>query len=184
MATRRSVPPKSRPPAPTPRFRPRASRPHMPGYGIEPAGDRSRLLPWSWAEERLASARRYWLSTVCPDGRPHAMAVWAVWLDGALRFSTGEHSRKARNLALDPRCVITTESGEEAVVVEGAAVRIESRRDRERLEQVYLEKYGSGYPSDSWLFAVRPRVVFGFVEREEEFCKAATRWKCAEGEGR
>jgi PPOX class probable F420-dependent enzyme len=149
----------------------------MPGYGILPATEGSGLLPWSWAEERLSSCRRYWLSTVCPDGRPHAMAVWAVWLDGAVRFSTGEHSRKARNLARDPRCVVTTEHAEEAVVVEGVAERIESRRDRERLERVYVEKYGSGYPSDSWLFAVRPRVAFGFIEREDEFAGAATRWE-------
>ena len=148
----------------------------MPGYGILPAGDGNGLLPWSWAEERLSASGRYWLSTVCPDGRPHAMAVWAVWLDGAVRFSTGEHSRKARNLARDPRCVITTESGEEAVVVEGVAERIEARGDSDRMERAYVDKYGSGYPGDSWLFAVRPRLVFGFIEREDEFARAATRW--------
>lgn len=157
---------------------PRATRPHMPGYGLAPAS--AGVLPWSWAEERLAAARRYWLATVCPDGRPHAMAVWAVWLDGALRFSTGEHSRKARNLARDPRCTITTEGAEEAVVVEGEAERVSSRRDREHLERVYLEKYGSGYPADSWLFAVRPRVAFGFIEREAEFGRTATRWEFPE----
>ena len=146
----------------------------MPGYGLAPAS--AGLLPWSWAEERLAGSLRYWLSTVRPDGGPHAMAVWAVWLDGALRFSIGEHSRKARNLERDPRCVVTTEGAEEAVVVEGVAERIASRRDRERLERMYVEKYGSGYPSDSWLFAVRPQVAFGFVEREDEFATAATRW--------
>lgn len=156
----------------------------MPGYGVLAATAGSGLLPWSWAEERLSVSRRYWLSTVCPDGRPHAMAVWAVWLDGAVRFSTGEHSRKARNLALDSRCVVTTEHAEEAVVVEGVAERIESRRDCECLERVYLEKYGSGYPSDSWLFAVRPRVAFGFIEREDEFCGSATRWELAEDGGR
>jgi hypothetical protein len=26
---------------------PRASRPHMPGYGIMPAGEGKGLLPWS-----------------------------------------------------------------------------------------------------------------------------------------
>jgi PPOX class probable F420-dependent enzyme len=152
----------------------------MPGYGILPAEEGGGLLPWSWAEERLKAARRYWLATVCPDGRPHAMAVWAVWLDGALRFSTGGHSRKARNLARDARCVVTTESGEEAVVVEGVAERIEARADRDRMERAYADKYGSGYPSDSWLFAVRPVVVFGFIEREDEFGRTATRWSWEE----
>jgi hypothetical protein len=104
------------------------------------------------------------------------MAVWAIWLDGAVRFSTGEHSRKARNLARDPRCVVTTELAEEAVVVEGVAERIVAPGDHERMERAYLDKYGSGYPGDSWLFAVHPRVAFGFVEREGEFSRSATRW--------
>ena len=35
--------------------------PHMPGYGI--AGPDAGLLPWSWAEERLCDAWRYWVVT-------------------------------------------------------------------------------------------------------------------------
>src|SRR5262249_17191311 len=63
---------------------PIASRPHMPGYGTLPAGEGGGLLPWSWAEERLARSHDYWLATVTPDGAPHLMPVWAVWLDGRL----------------------------------------------------------------------------------------------------
>ena len=55
---------------------PTADRPHMPGYGI--AGPEAGLLPWSWAEERLRDAWRYWVVTVSGDGEPHAMPVWAV----------------------------------------------------------------------------------------------------------
>ena len=61
---------------------PRASRPDMPGYGILAAEAGRGLLPWSWAAERLAKARTYWLATTRPDGRPHAMPVWGVWLAG------------------------------------------------------------------------------------------------------
>ena len=77
---------------------PIASRPYMPGYGVEPPDGGMGLLPWSWAEERLIASHEYWLATVRPDGRPHLMPVWGVWSDGSLWFSSSEGSRKARNL--------------------------------------------------------------------------------------
>src|SRR5213078_895996 len=74
---------------------PRASRPHMHGYGILDADSGKGLLPWTWATERLAKARNYWVSTSRPDGNPHLMPVWGIWLDDAFCFSTGTKSRKA-----------------------------------------------------------------------------------------
>ena len=41
----------------------------MPEYGIEPSPD--GMLPWSWAAERLARSRNYWVATTRPNGRPH-----------------------------------------------------------------------------------------------------------------
>jgi hypothetical protein len=70
----------------------------MPGYGIKPAADGTGLLPWSWAEERLISSRDFWLASTSPDGEPHLMPVWAVWLAGALWFSSSNDSRKARQV--------------------------------------------------------------------------------------
>jgi hypothetical protein len=54
---------------------PRASRPYMPGYGVQGPEGGSGLLPWAWAEERLGRARNYWVTTLWPDGRPHSMPV-------------------------------------------------------------------------------------------------------------
>lgn len=156
---------------------PRADRPHMPEYGLASASE--GLLPWSWAVERLESSGNYWLSTVRSDGRPHAMAVWAVWLDDALLFSTGATSRKARNLEHSPHCVITTERADEAVIVEGVAELVREPARLERLRTVYLAKYRSGYPADSNVYAIRPQVVFGFIERAEDFPASATRWSFA-----
>jgi pyridoxamine 5'-phosphate oxidase-like protein len=85
---------------------PRASRPYMPGYGIARPEEGSGLLHWSWAAERLTTARNYWVATVWPDGRPHIMPVWGMWDDSTLWFSSAEGSRKVRNLAADPRCCI------------------------------------------------------------------------------
>jgi Pyridoxamine 5'-phosphate oxidase len=149
----------------------------MPEYGL--ASGREGLLPWRWAVERLEASRNYWLSTVRADGRPHAMAVWAVWLEDALLFSTGAASRKARNLARSPECVLTTERADEAVIVEGVAKLVRERARLARLRTVYLAKYGSGFPADSNVYAVRPRVVFGFIERAEDFAASATRWRFA-----
>src|SRR5262249_26976380 len=51
----------------------RASRPYMPGYGLLGPDEGTGLLPWPWAEERLTSSRNYWVVSLWPDGRPHAM---------------------------------------------------------------------------------------------------------------
>ena len=59
---------------------PEARRPFMPGDGISEGTE--GILPWSWAVERLNRSQNFWLATARPDGRPHAMAVWAVWVDG------------------------------------------------------------------------------------------------------
>lgn len=147
----------------------------MPGYGVVPADQGEGLLPFGWAQRRLADARVYWLATVRPDGRPHVMAVWAVWLDGELGFSTGRRSRKARNLAADPRCTMAVEPAEtEAVVVDGTASEVTDPERLARLAEAYRAKYGMdptelGEP----LFALRPDTVFGF---DEHFERSATRW--------
>jgi general stress protein 26 len=89
--------------------------------------------PTSRAEARslLESAEVYWLSTVRPDGRPHVTPMVSIWLDGALYFSTGPTERKAKNLAQNAHCIITT--GCNAVsqgldlVVEGEAAIVSDR---------------------------------------------------------
>lgn len=148
----------------------------MPGYGLAAADAGAGLLPWSWAEDRLRSSHAYWLATVCPDGRPHAMPVWGVWHDGRLVFSTGGRSRKARNLAARARCTVTTGDPTEPVIVEGEAEALGSGGAAGR---TYAAKYGSMPPDApaSPLLAVRPRVVFGMVEGS--FTATATRWTFA-----
>ena len=153
---------------------PKASRPHMPGYGI-PAS-RKGLLPWSWATERLAKARNYWLATSRPDGNPHAMPVWGVLLDDAFYFSTGNQSRKARNLVENPRCVICCEIGDDQVILEGVAELMHDSELRQRFGDAYGPKYGwdmDGF--DEPFYAVHPSVVFGFTTAGE-FTDTATRW--------
>jgi hypothetical protein len=150
---------------------PTASRPHMPGYGI--AESESGLLPWSWAQARLTDAPRYWVVTVAGDGAPHAMPVWAVWHDGALWFSTGGRSRKARNLRANRHCAVHTEGGE-PVVLHGTADFMSD--DAEAALDAYAAKYGSRPPDldENPFIRVRPSWAFGLVE--SEFTTSPTRW--------
>jgi PPOX class probable F420-dependent enzyme len=160
---------------------PQISRPHMPGYGILGPDEGSGLLPWSWAAERLTRARNYWLSTVRPDGAPHAMPVWGMWDDSALWFTTGARSRKARNLRADPRCVVTTEDANDPVIIEGTARIVTDRASMRRVLDLMNEKYGTDIemsfldPDLNATIAVRPRQVMSM--RHGDFTGSPTRWR-------
>jgi hypothetical protein len=159
---------------------PKASRPDIPGYGV--SKDKKGLQPWSWAEKRLKKSHNYWITTVRPDGSPHTMVVWGLWQNGQFLFSTGSQSRKARNLAGNPRCIVCTEDADEAVIVEGVAESADVNA-RRKMIPLYERKYKwdlSSMKEDILslkepVFAVRPRVVFGLWEKY--FQTRSTRWK-------
>jgi hypothetical protein len=154
---------------------PRASRPQMPGYGIVGADEGEGLLPWRWAAERLAAARNYFLATTRPDGSPHVMVVWGLWLDDRFLFSTGRGSRKARNLAGNAHCVVCPEDAEEAVIVEGVAAELSDEAERARFAKAYQAKYDWDVTTNPEpVFVVRPRVAYGQIEKT--FTQSATRW--------
>jgi hypothetical protein len=159
---------------------PRADRPFMPGYGVLPAAEGSGLLAWAEAERRLTVSHDYWCATVRPDGAPHVMPVWGVWLDGRLWFSCGLRSRKARNLALDPRCTLTTDDALDPVVVEGAAERLTDADRIAAFVGAVNAKYDAGMtvefqdPAVNGTFAVRP--VRAFALNHEDFTGSPTRW--------
>jgi len=156
----------------------RSSRPSVPSsYGLQPAPDGANLLPWTWAEQRLLSARNYWVCSTRPDGRPHAMPVWAVWLEGALLFGTARESRKARNLRRNPEAIAHLESGDEVVVLEGRAEQVTERRALEAYCAAYAAKYGFRPDPDDTstiTFLIRPQRAFGWSEAE--YPASATRW--------
>jgi general stress protein 26 len=167
-------PAKRKPPARR-RAAPKPERPYMPGYGL-PKGSKG-LLAWSWAQQRLTRSHNYWFVSVTPDGAPHAMPIWGVWLDSVFYFSTGRTSRKARNLARDARCVVCNERADEAVIVEGVAEEVTDPATIARLARPYGAKYRPSRldPELGPIFAVRPRVAFGMFEKR--FQTSATRWR-------
>ena len=155
----------------------------MPGYGL-PKGNKN-LLPWSWADQRLKKSHNYWISTTRPDGAPHTMVVWGLWLDSAFYFSTGRRSRKSKNLSANPKCVICTERADEAVVLEGAAEEVRARATIAQVLRKYERKYKfdmSSFEQDMYdgkepLYCVRPSVIFGLSEKAS--LNKATRWTFA-----
>lgn len=156
------------------------SRPFMPGYGTRPPEQGSGLLEWSWAETRLRTSHDYWLATVTPAGRPHAMPVWAVLLEGRLWFSSAIGSRKARNLTSHPFCSMTTDNPLEPVVAEGPVELITATEALERMLAAENEKYGTEYgmdmmnPDENSCFAMTPERVIGLDS--SDFTGSPTRW--------
>src|SRR4051794_32123820 len=98
---------------------PGGGRPYMPGYGI--AADTADVLPWSWAVDLLDRVRNVIVVSVRPDGRPHAMPVWGIWLRDVFCVSTAITSVKSQNLQENPRCAVCAEDGDDALVLEGVA---------------------------------------------------------------
>jgi len=156
---------------------PIADRPDMPdGYlGAAP-------LPWRWAEEQLAGARNYWVTTIGPHGRPHVRPVWGVWLDDTVQFSTG--ARHATNLARDARVTVNLDSGDDCVIIEGRGEATTDEARRQAFVDACSPKYGWSMTLEfvDVLYMVRPHVVLGWIARDIArestlFGATATRWR-------
>jgi nitroimidazol reductase NimA-like FMN-containing flavoprotein (pyridoxamine 5'-phosphate oxidase superfamily) len=164
----------------------------VPVTALDPAYSSPGAEPTAWesARDRVAEAEVSWLATVRPDGRPHVTPLLTVWFDGALHFCTGSEERKARNLADDARCVITTGSSALGqgldVVVEGEARLVTDTARLHALADAWVTKYGEGWRfevrdgtfrdhrGDVPVFEVRPATVFGFAKGAEF---SQTRWR-------
>jgi len=102
-----------------------------------------------------------------------------VWLDDTPCFATRPGSRKARNLAHDPGCVVTVASDDIDLVVEGNAESITDVADLHSIADHFHVKYqwklavrGSrvhGHalpgPPEYHLYRLRPTLAFGYGAR-------------------
>ena len=160
------------------------------------SGDDATPTPWADARGHLEQAEIFWLSTVRPDGRPHVTPLLAIWLDGALYFSTGAEERKAKNITHNAHCILTT--GCNALnqgfdlVVEGKAVRVTDSAQLQRVADLYDSKYGWPYivrdgalyhahdadrgedANAALVYEVAPTTAFGFGKGEPF---SQTRWR-------
>ena len=158
-----------------PTKQPRAMRPVVPpGYGF-PTSTKG-MLNWSWARERLNRSHNYVIVTVRPDGRPHAMGMHGMWHQDAYYFGTEAATRKARNLAANPHCILIAEDMNELVIVEGVAQTIDYSDVPDGLSDASKKKYGWPLPSRSEgsIFKLVPRVVFAFPLKK--IATAVTKW--------
>ncbi len=155
-------------------------------YGAEP-------IPWSRALDQLQDdsvKKTYWLATVRPNGRPHVAGVGVLWLDGKFYFTSGEGTRKSRNLAENPNCVVSVTLPDLDLVVEGTATQVTDSATLQRIAERYAAQgwpasVGDGaitapYSAPSagpapWrLYAVTPITAFGVATAEPN---GAMRWR-------
>lgn len=161
----------------------RIDRPDVPdGYGVPEHAD--GLLAWADVEARLVASTEYWLASTRPDGRPHVVPRWGVWLDGAFHYDGSPDTRHAQNVIADPRCALHLESGWEAVIVEGRSVRpepVDPGGLGARLSTAFGAKYGAkGYTPepDAWsddtaggLRIVRPEKVLAWTSFPDDMTR-------------
>jgi len=154
--------------------------PHMPAMYI--GKKRKRFLPWSHAESRLVRSRSYWVCTTRPDGRPHSIPVWGMWVDGAFYFGTARDTRKAKNIAANPALSVHLESGDDVVIIEGRAVEadLSDSTIRSKLDAESQRKYKMPLmiTPETVCYQVRPKVVLAWTE--QEFPSISTRWEFPE----
>jgi pyridoxine/pyridoxamine 5'-phosphate oxidase len=146
---------------------------------------------WGQGRSELQDAEVYWLSTVRPEGRPHVTPLLGIWLDGALYFCTGPDERKAKNLARNPHCILTTGCNRLDgldLVVEGEAAKVSDLAELRSVADTFESKYGAHFtaPAGNWfglgdtirrnevfVFRVAPLTAFGFGKGKPS---SQTRW--------
>jgi hypothetical protein len=85
-----------------------------------------------------------WLTTINQDGSPHVTPVGIAVVNGVWYFSSGPATRKSRNIAGDPRCVVSIATQPFDLVVESSAARV---TEAEELAAVAAEFVEQGWPA-------------------------------------
>lgn len=147
---------------------------------------------WEDAAKRLANGGWFWLATVRPDGAPHVMPVLATWSDPVLYIASKETARKSRNLVADGRCVLSKDTGDLHLVIEGHAQRVYDEAALHRASAAFKTiydratcvtggeldaEYGaptSGGPPYA-VFEISPTTAFALPADGESF--TPTRWR-------
>ena len=104
-----------------------------------------------------------WLTTINPDGSPHVTPVGFVQLDGVWYFTSGPGTRKSRNVASDPRCVVSVAKHPFDLVIEGSAARVAlqtAQVDGDALTAEYSAP--SAGPPPWHVYKIIPSTVFAF----------------------
>ncbi|WP_324794848.1 pyridoxamine 5'-phosphate oxidase family protein [Streptomyces cyaneofuscatus] len=146
-----------------------------------PGAENVTATDWAEAQRRLCDAEVFWITTVRADGRLHVTPLMAAWYDGTLFFSTGPGGQKARNLAGNAHCALTTGHGSLSggldIVVEGAAEQVTDPARQDEAIAAFEAQYGDHITSPEGaffgfgdsiregrdlLFGVAPITAYGF----------------------
>jgi nitroimidazol reductase NimA-like FMN-containing flavoprotein (pyridoxamine 5'-phosphate oxidase superfamily) len=148
-----------------------------PAYGVPKTG--GSFVDWNDVVERLRSARAYWLATMSPASRPHAVPIWGVLVQGDLFLESGaETTRKSRNLAANPNVSVHLDGADDVIIVSGTAIPVRPAADLAReLVAAFSTKYPGYAPSptawsESGLVRVEPDTVLAWHDMP-----TATRWR-------
>jgi hypothetical protein len=99
-----------------------------------------------------------------------------LWFEDAYYFGTDPATRKAKNLAANPHCILINEKLDELVIVEGVAETVEYSQLPQGLSDASKSKYG--WPLDprkgARVYKIMPRVVFAFPL--QQIATAVTKW--------
>ncbi len=108
------------------------------------------VLTWQRPHDQLVAGppqpnTTFFLSSTRPDGRPHATGVGTVWHDGDLYFTSGPGTRKSRNLAANPSCVISAGLVGIDIILEGEATKV---NDDALMRTVIARFRAEGWPAE------------------------------------
>jgi len=146
--------------------------PNRAEYGVMTAADASTPpLTWEVVGGWLGASKYYWVVTSRADGRPHARAVWGVWLEPRFHFTTSPETVMARNIAATGYAAVHPESAVDVVIIEGTVRRTEGQALAEAGD-AYEAKYGTKMDPDD------PGMPFYSLEAE-----TAVGWKAQDPRG-
>ena len=161
-------------------------------------------IEWSQVETQVAdllmhedshspNRSTFWLTTLNDDGSAHVTSVGALWHAGSCWFQTAQCTRKAKNVARDPRCSISVATKGFDVMVAGEARRVTDFKIVAEIAALWAQSGWPAQPDDSgagitapfnaptlgpppWLvYEVKPRTATAVGTTEEK--PGSMRWK-------
>jgi len=119
---------------------PKITRPKFPkGYVDNPTSS----VTWEYVAAQLTEAKNYWLSSVRPNGKPHTVPRWGVFMDNKFYYDGSSETRHAQNIITNPNVSVHLESGDQAIILEGRSQPSDKPESdlAQRLAEEYRRKY-------------------------------------------
>jgi len=153
---------------------PKITRPTFPpGYVDNP----SASVAWDYVEKRLSEAKNYWFSSVRPNGRPHVIPRWAVYLDGKIYYDGSPETRHAQNIARNPHVSLHLESGDQVIIAEGQS-KPAGKPEAELAQKIATayclkyEQFGYAPQPDQWdeggLYEFTPQKILAWTQFNQD----------------